>query len=309
MSAGAGRPAFPTVIDSSLLSDFRACPERARLKYLEHWKPKGTSVHLHAGKAYAEGLEAARLAYYVDGVAEADAEAIGLAALLQAYGTYECPPESPKSLERMCGALEFYFEQYPMSQDKASPVRLPGGRQGVEFSFAEPMDVLHPETGQPLIYVGRMDMMCDFLGQTFGEDDKTTSSLGPSWSRQWDLRSQFTAYCWGARQAGYPLAGFIVRGVSILRTKYDTQQVITYRPNWMIDRWYEQTQHDLRRMIQMWEEGRFDMALDGACNEYGGCDFKQVCLAQSPEPWLRGSYHRLVWDPVTRTETELAEEA
>lgn len=296
------RPPFPEVLDSTIIASFRSCPRKMQLAYLEHYKPKVVSVHLHAGAAYAAGLEAAREAFYLHGIPEREAVEIGLGALIKAYGDFECPEDSAKSLNRMMGAFEFYFERYPMGSDKAVPVTLPGGKKGIEFSFAEPIDALHPETGNPLLYVGRMDMICDYAGGWFGEDDKTTSSLGASWPKQWDLRSQFTGYCWGAEKAGFPLQGFLVRGVSILKTKYDTMQALTYRPKWMIERWYEQLLRDVARLKTMWETGLFDYSLDHACTEYSGCEFRQVCLSADPEPWLRGSFQRKIWDPVNRRE-------
>ena len=608
------RPPFPSVIDSSLMSHFRACPRSAYLESFEHWKHKAKSVHLHAGAAYARGLEVARLAYYQDGLTEPDAIARGLGALMEAYGDFECPPDSAKSLERMCGAFEFYFSHYPMGTDSLQPATLPGGRLGIEFSFAEPIDLEHPETGDPLLYCGRFDMIGEYAGQIFGEDDKTASQLGPSWAKQWDLRcfspdtelltaggwkeishlqegehvmqyqdgrlefvrasdlhaadyvgsmismesgrlnqlvtpnhrillelrrggkkiieasellqqdakhkiplsgryqgekmpsalqryiaalqadgtfrrsagttksgqghrehmpnpaaaftftkkrkherlisilkeldtpytegdgsiyvsgftelqevacglldehkcfkpetfdlydevfleeleqwdgwnsqyyttkrvnaefvqtvahtngwrasvqlkinhtqsyvvclskqttcdvgamavtekpysgkvwcvsvpssflltrrggvisvsgnSQFTAYTWGARKAGIDMTGFMVRGVSILKTKYDTQQAITYRPQWQLDRWYEQTVKDVQRMIQMWESGAFDFNLDESCNGYGGCQFRKICLAEPHRAinWLETDFERRRWDPVTRVETKL----
>ncbi len=151
-------------------------------------------------------------------------------------------------------------------------------------------------------------MVCEFSGGVFGEDDKTTSQLGATWSKQWDLRSQFTGYCWGAGQAGIPLAGFLVRGVSILKTKYDTQQAITYRPTWQIERWYEQTIRDIERFKASWEAGYYDYSLDHACTEYGGCIFRQVCLAPQPLIWLESGFERRKWDPVMRTETLLTGE-
>ena len=289
------------------MSHFRACGRKAYLESFEHWKPRTHSVHLHAGAAFARGLEVARLAFYRDGQPERDAIALGMHALVTAYGNFECPADSAKSLERMMGAFEYYFSQYPMSTDSAKPATLPGGVTGVEFNFAQPMDITHPETGDPLIYCGRFDMICDYAGALYGEDDKTTSQLGASWGRQWDLRSQFTAYCWGARQIGIDLQGFIVRGVSILKTKYETQQAITYRPAWMVDRWYEQTLRDLQRMIRSWETGEWDYNLDESCNGYGGCQYRKICL--TPEEtainWLRTDFERRAWDPLTRTETLL----
>jgi len=301
------RPPFPNVLDASLMATFKSCPRKAQLEYLEHWKPGEQSVHLHAGKAYASGIEAGRIAYYVDGKSEQDSVAIALQTLLQEYGDFQCPPESAKSAERTAGALEFYFSHYRLGEDKAIPMTLPGGKRGIEFNFLEPLDIKHPETGDPILYSGRMDMMCNYEGMALGEDDKTTSQLGASWPRQWDLRSQFTGYVWGAGRAGIKLDGFLVRGVSILKTKYDTLQAITYRPAWLVERWYEQLLRDAKRLIESWESGYFDYNLDHACAEYGGCPFTSVCQMRDPAPLLRSRFQRRVWDPVSRTETVLGD--
>lgn len=296
------RPPFPKVIDSSLMSSFRSCPQKFELEYLNHYKPLNHSVHLVAGGAYAAGLEVARKAYYRDNLSQDDAKALGLVALIKAYGDFQCPVDSAKSVERTAGAFEFYFDRYPMSSDAATPVKLGSGGLGVEFSFSEPLEIDNPETGDPILYVGRMDMIANYAGGIYGLDDKTTSSLGASWPKQWDLRSQFTGYTWGAARAGLPLKGFLVRGVSILKTKYDTMEALTYRPEWMIERWYKQLHLDIARMKEMWESGYFDYNLDASCNEYGGCPFKQICLSKDPGPWLANNFEQRVWDPVNRTE-------
>jgi hypothetical protein len=185
---------------------------------------------------------------------------------------------------------------------------LPGGKRGIEFSFLEPIDIKHPVTGDPILYSGRFDMLVDYENLHLGEDDKTASQLGASWPRQWDLRSQFTAYVWGAGRAGIQLDGFLVRGVSILKTKYDTLEAITYRPQWQIDRWYQQTLADVARMQECWASGLWDFNLDHACAEYGGCPFRSVCQMQRPEILLQQQFERRIWNPVLRTET-LVEEA
>lgn len=121
------------------------------------------------------------------------------------------------------------------------------------------------------------------------------------------MRSQFTGYAWAARQSGLPIAGIIVRGISILKTKYDHAQVITYRQPWMIDRWEKQVLRDLTRMEQMWEEGYFDYNLDESCNGYSGCLFRRVCLSNNPEVWLENDYERRVWDPLAHEERPYVE--
>ncbi len=306
MTAALIRPPFPQVIDASLISAFRSCPMKAFMEYFQHYKPRSPSVHLHAGKAFASGLEKAREAFFLHGKSESAAIEIGLRALLTEYGDFQCPEDSAKSATRMAGAFEYYFSQYPMHEDKCVPATMPGGRRGIEFSFSEPVpEITHPQTGDPILYVGRMDMLADYAGGLYGEDDKTTSSLGASWSKQWDLRSQFTGYVWGAGKSSIHLNGFIIRGVSILKTKYDTQQAITYRPDWQVERWYQQLLRDLTRMIFMWETGVWDYNLASACDEYGGCMFRKVCLSKDPGPWLEQDFERRRWDPVTREEYPL----
>lgn len=299
------RPPFPETIDNSALSAFRSCPRKFQLEYLEHWKPKTPNIHLHAGGAFARGLEVAREEFYVKGANPELSVARGVAAMLDFYGMFDAPEESVKGPDRMAGAMVYYFDQWKLQDDNAIPSTFPTGKRGIEFSFLEPLPINHPSTGNPLLYSGRFDMVVDYAGGRFGEDDKTASQLGATWSRQWEMRAQFTGYCWGARESGYPIDGMLVRAVSILKRGYDHAQTVTYRAPWVIERWMEQTLRDLKRMVRMWEEGYFDYNLDESCNAFGGCVFKQVCLSQDPKPWLETGFERRRWDPVTREETKL----
>lgn len=294
---------FPSAIDSTMMSTWRACRQKLYRMYLQHWKPSEESVHLVAGKAFARGVEVARREFYANGRPSAECVAAGVGALIVEYGDFQCPADSAKSLERTAGALEFYFNAYPLGADFATPLDY-GGKLGVEFSFAQPLPVRHPVTGDPILYSGRADMVAHAYGGLYIYDEKTTSSLGASWSRQWDMRSQFTSYCWALRQYGHEAKGVIVRGVSILKTKYDTQQYITYRPPWQVDRWLEQTCWDIEEMKIAWAKGEWRYNLDHSCNEYGGCALQRVCLSQEPEKWLPMYFHKRVWDVLAREEVD-----
>lgn len=309
-------PTFPEVFDSSLLATAKACRYKFWLSACEEWKGVGKNVHFVAGGAYATGLEAARHAYFQEGRTAEEAEAIGLGALIKAYGDFDPPSDSAKTLERTAGALEFYFDQYPLFREVATPIELAGGKKAIEINFAEPLPILHPETNQPLIMCGRMDQVVNFAGGVYIEDDKTTGSLGASWANQWHLRSQFTGYCWAMHRAFNIIPkGVLIRGVAILKTKYDTQQVITYREPYMVENWYRSTLHLIQELITDWHAHKGQLGvvgndfyikdLDQACVEWGGCGYQQVCRAPDPEPWLRQYYERRHWDPITRTETPL----
>jgi hypothetical protein len=298
---------FPHTVDSTILSTFRSCPQKFFRTYVEHWKPKAKSVHLVAGGAFASGIEAARNAYYSRQVVAEDAVAIGLGALIDHYGDFEAPSDSPKSLDRVMGALEFYFDRYPLGGDGANPITFANGKRGVEFSFAEPTEFKHPVSGDPILYTGRSDMVAERSNGVYVYDEKTTSSLGVSWTRQWEMRSQFTGYMWSLRQQGIKTHGAVVRGVSILKTKYDTLEVLTHRSEYEIDRWYTQLLADLKRMQECWESGYWDWSLDGACTDYGGCSLTQVCKSPQPEIWLPMNFEKRVWDPLERKEMTVEE--
>jgi hypothetical protein len=302
------RPPFPEVIDSSMLKAAKGCMRKAELEYFHHWKPKYPSVHLHAGGAFAHGLEHARRAFYEQGKSHEEAVGIGIEALLHFYGDFQCPDHIAKTPIRMVGALEFYFANYPMDSDMIQPFEFAPGKKAIEFSFATPLPVLHPRTGMPLLYSGRSDMIGRMAGGLFIEDDKTASQLGAAWQSQWDMRSQFTGYCWSAVQASLPVDGVLIRGISILKTKYETQQVITYRRKWEMDRWLNETVKLLERMKAQWELGQFDYNLDEECNAYGGCLFRRVCMSQDPQPWLEGYYSQRRWNPLTHKEEPVTEQ-
>ena len=297
---------FPSLWDSSMLATLRSCKHKFMLEYLRNWKPKLESHHLHAGGAFAKGLEVARRSFYDGGKNAEESLQAGVGALLGAYGSFEPPSDSPKTAARMAGALDFYFATWPLGSDPALPSVI-NGKRAIEFSFAEPLPILHPTTGEPLIYCGRADQIVDFAGGRYVEDDKTASQLGATWSRQWDLRSQFTGYTWAARCAGIRVDGVLVRGVSILKTKYDRAEAVTYRPAWQVDRWLHQTCRDIQAAIACWKEGYWDWALDHACTEYGGCAFRQICAVQDPEPFLRMNFEQRYWNPLTREDTLLEE--
>ena len=296
--------AFPEVFDSSMLATFKSCPQLFKKIYIDGWKSKDPNVHLRAGGAFAAGIEAARTAFYVEGSSPEDSVAQGLLKLLEHYGDFECPPDSAKSAERTAGALEFYFDHYPLDQT-SPPISLPSGKRGIEFSFVHPLSIKHPTTGNPLLYCGRMDALLSYAGGTFICDEKTATSLGATWSRQWDLRSQFTGYAWGCREAGIKVDGVIVRGVSILKTKYDTQEAISYRPSWHLERWYEETMDWIQDIILCWLNQKWRHNLDHACADFGGCAFRQACASQDEQPWLETYFERRHWNPVTREETRL----
>lgn len=284
-----------------MLSSMR-CPRKFFLGNIERWRKGGDeeSIHLVAGKAYAKGLEVMRLAYANSTDPEECLER-GVAALIEEYGDAECPEGELKTLDRMVGALEFYFSKYPLDDDPAR-IAVISGVPAVEWRFALPLPFINPDTGEPLLYAGRTDMICDFAGGRYAEDDKTTKQLGARWGDQWELRSQFMGYAWAGRELGLGLQGTLVRGVSILKTKYETAQAIVNSPDWKIDEWIEHRDFLISNALKFYAEGYWEPALDDTCNEYGGCQFRSVCGIPPDRRinWLNTNFTENTWNPLDR---------
>lgn len=287
---------FPMAVDSTMISAYSACPRLMELSHIDHWKPAGTtSIHLTAGGAFARGLEISRRSY-ATGTPADESQELGAAALALAFGEDERLDEV-KSLPRMLSTFDYYFTQYPLETDPAQILILEQ-TPAVEFSFAIPLPILHPDTGAPILFCGRCDALVKFAGGVYALDDKTTSSLGPSWSQQWDLRGQFTAYAWALRELGISARGTMIRGISILKTKNETQQAVVSQPDWKIDRWYEQTLAKIRSMVDDYQRGVFRYDLSESCNHYGGCTFRRVCLTPNPDEWLSTYFQYNEWSPL-----------
>lgn len=302
---------LPVYIDSSMRSTYLACGRQFLYQYILDRSPDVRSIHLHAGGAFAKGCEVIRFARYKEGLSWPDSIEKGQIALFNEWSRAKDVDSSGtgKSLDNMIMLLEEYFEHYDMQNhcDILPYIEPSTGNPAVEYSFALPIpEVLHPETGDPFLYVGRYDMVGERRQRAstqkmlYVTDEKTCQAIGPNWAKQWALRGQFTGYCWAAKQFGYPVVGACVRGIKITKTgNFGFAEHITTRPDWQIAIWYEQLVRDLKRLVRDFEEGYFDFNLDHSCASYSGCPFQVVCDSREPEKWLEASFTERTWNPVT----------
>jgi hypothetical protein len=301
------------VLDNTMRSAFVACPTKMYWAHHRHLAPPFDSVHLHAGAAFAKGVEVFRRVYWdpEQGGGFDKALLAGFYALIKAY-RYDPDREltefwlnSNKTFDRVAAGYVDYWHEYRPEVDYLSP-HMMDGKPAVEFNAVLPLEEKHPMTGEPLLYSIRFDMLGEKNDTLFVVDEKTCSQLGPTWSKQWDLRAQFTGYIWGAKQYNLPVNAAIVRGCCLLKTGIKHGQVITYRPDWEIERWYEQLHRDIRRMKQCWQDQHWDLNLSDSCAAFGGCSFVKLCTSNNPEAWIERNYRIQEWDPTLSDEQRLA---
>lgn len=308
---------FPKVLDNTMVSTYRSCPTKFWWRHQRMLQRGETSIHLISGGAFAKGLEVTRKAYFDDNTPFDIALAKGAAALFKEYGFVEPHPKyAAKAVSNMIGALAYYFETWPINSIMLPYLPTANARHAIEWNFSTPIpNVSHPDTGAPLLYCGRFDMVGKHQsGMLLGEDDKTTSQLGDSWFNRWKLSSQILGYCWGARQHDINLAGFCVRGVSLLKNNYGHAEGLVLVNEWQLDRFVENLQATAERMIASYVADKafpqgnrircipilpaYELDMGGTCSAYGGCDYLPLCESPEPESWIDANYVEREWNPL-----------
>lgn len=292
-------PPFPAALDNTMVSTWRSCPKKFWWGYLQGWAPTDESVHLVAGGAFAKGLEVTRKAYFDQGLPFEEAIALGGAALVAAYGPFD-PHGTPKTCLNLLGALGSYFEEWPIGS-LVTPYRVPGSpTHDIECRIAVPIPgTRHPSSGDPIIYGGRFDMRGHYQTMLVGLDDKTTGQLGPSWIDRWRFNSQILGYSWGSRELGVPLAGFMIRGTSILAKGFGHSEPLQMTAKWKLDLFQEELTKTVNRMVEDYEAQRWDFNMGNSCNAYGGCPYLTLCDSPNPMDWVSTNYVRRTWDPLS----------
>lgn len=292
---------LPIYLDSTMLDAFKSCPRKFYYEFCMGLRLRDKSVDLHAGGAFASGLQAFYNAYY-GGMLFDNALLEGLRAYLKAWGPdYVAPEKSPKNQVAMWAAIESYLETYPPQTDEMQPYFI-NGSPGIETTFSVPLlpedgFPLHPVSGEPFLYSGRLDFI-GLRGDKFAiRDEKTTRSFAENWHEMWDLRAQFLGYCWALKQFDYPVREVTVRGIAILKSEIRHQEARVFYPQHMLDRWYFQLKRDVNRLANCWKDGYFDYNFGSSCTMYKGCIFKDLCKVKNDEGYF-DNYIVKRWNPL-----------
>ena len=314
---------FPSKIDSSILSTFDSCKQRGLREYILGLTHSAISPDLHCGGAFAKGLEVSRHALWVRGDSLSDATLRGAWAISDYWGDVDPEPEKHgkphiKSLVNTVAALYSYFEEYDPNTDGIEPYYYGDGKPAIEFTFAIPMEVNHPVSGEPIIFCGRCDLLGHFNDFFCVVDEKTTTSLGTQWVYKWAMRGQFIGYCYAAQHYGLPISSALIRGIAFQVKEFKHMQVIEQYPQWQIDRWWQEANAKVQHLVDIWNFNcevygdtidsptftqfcnSWQHSYGDACDSYGGCPYrKDICTCENPEDWL-SEFDIRRWDPLKK---------
>lgn len=202
----------------------------------------------------------------------------------------------------------------------------------VELAFALPLFTTHiigydkkSILEVPVYFTGRIDLPISWDGQLLIMDHKTDSMFfGPtSFLNEQKASNQYRGYCWAFEQlTGKTVSGYCVNGIrtkALPKTKpkyctidqwWDESFVrdITYLslyPGWQ-DKWRNEAITLIEMMFWLYSKG--DLSMFGkftrACSKYGGCQYRDVCLAPTEEKGseiLQSSIYKINdWSPLEK---------
>lgn len=293
----------PRVVDNTILSHFRTCHHKALWEFAYNLAPIEPNINLHAGSAFAAGLEALYRSTYTRNEPQDLALTRANLAFNNSWGIFSPSKPTTKSRLHMWEALLSYLERYDPPNDYIEPSPL--FKDPFEYTFAIPMTKetigfdcpKHPLYDEPFIYAGRFDMIGQQYGQLRIRDDKTTTQLGPSWEKQWTLSSQFMGYCCSMQILGYSVDTAEIRGIGILKDSISHVAVTKTYTSAQLSRWRWQVARDLANFVRCYQTGEWEYNFSSACTTYGGCDFLELCRANNGEDYF-DSYAKRTWNPL-----------
>lgn len=293
------------ILDNSILRTFGRCPRLAFYRYVLNRAPRDRNYSTSFGAAYHKYREYLERIYQSVVSKEGDnwkksAHKIHALALNVALKDWVDPPaEHHKSfldrgrLQQTCeAAFEVWYQeklrgiiQVLSVPEVAFDLTLPSGHR----------------------YGGRIDQIILWNNKLWVRDFKTTTWLPRKGSNVkaalrdlYEPDHSFTGYVWAAQA----LSGRPVEGV-FLEIVYNTQnhgpeiiQTLSTRTEFHINQFLEWAEFECSNWQKAMSEGKFVMRTS-ACNDYGGCYFRDACRLSSwnqIEQWLSENTVEENWD-------------
>lgn len=286
--------------DSTSISLLQECAYKYFLSMILQFHPKGTSIHLAWGGAYASVQEHYRKAL-VSGVSYEEAVFSGVRECLSfddrpyADDAKNFPYKNRHTLAR---TFQWYTEQY--RHDPFETYQLSDGSAAAELSFRIETGLTAPG-GDPFLLCGHLDLFGSFQGDYYFKDDKTTkSALTDLYFSSFNPNTQMTNY-FVATKALFdkPAQGGIVDAAQVLVNGTRFSRRFITRTEGQIEEWHHNLAYYLQQAIRHAETGHWPQNTN-ACGNFGGCPFRPIC-ARDPSvrlDFLKLDYEHWEWNPL-----------
>lgn len=320
-------------IDNSFLEAFQTCPRYAQHSRLNKRVLAAEKLSLNFGKTMHAALEWRYKTIKSEVPDDITNEMMGLF-FDEMYKDVPVLEDDHRDLNLALEIVRHYNEKY-----RREPFNIlvdKDDKPMVEMAFVLPLYKAYPQLSSsqqlsevPVYYCGRIDLPVEWDKQLIVMDHKTDSMFwgADSFLAEQRPSNQYRGYCWAFEQlTGKVVDGFCVNGIRTKappKTKPRNMTIdqwweesfvrdITYLalyPNWQ-DKWKNDTIELVEQFFWQYSRGRLPMfgKFTRACSRYGGCPFKDVCLAPTEEKGIEtllddNIYKDNDWSPLEKVKT------
>lgn len=307
-------------IDNSTLEVFTTCPRQAQYYVCQKKEKAGDRAALKFGGIVHKILEARYLG--PGGFITPDTTQCMVACAEREFGSYTPPLEDFRNYGTALNLIEAYNTFYP--SEPFTVLKSPEGKPFIEVPFACPLGevevnslltIRHPDGSIKqenvgtvrIMWQGRIDMIVEYEGRTYIFDHKTTSMLGPTYFREFEMSSQFRGYTWAAQHLlNTPIAGAIINAIGVRRpTKSGKslefeRKTVTASPE-VLAEWQLDTLHIITDFIEMVRRQHMPQHTRWCVGKYGLCQFFDVCTLPPDQRQMllsTGEYKTVTWNPL-----------
>ena len=261
--------------DTSSLSSFLSCPRMYNWTNLQGYKSKTYGMATGFGSAVHEGLEVLDIQKF-KGATKDEAVVAAIKHVLLEFGeSLNLSEDKARGLTAALRAVTWRAEEF--WEDLFEIATMPDGEPCLEQRFEVPFG-----NGE-YRFSGRIDKVVQLEGKLYLCDVKTTkTTLNSNYFGNFMPNNQVFSYLWAAREVlGLDVAGFIIDAVQtgVHFTRFDRS--VYNVPTDLIMEWYKDAMHTLDTSTNYFNKQYYPADFT-ACNNYGGCRFKEVCSA-SPD--------------------------
>lgn len=282
----------PVIVDSTAMMHFKTCPLKYFYRIVLGFEPKTAAPYFAFGSAYHKFREVLERVVAAGGTEqEAFISALTEA---EAYAVKHLEVQAPGSqwdfltLARLKQSCAEAFKWW-INERRSGAIKV--------ISFEQPFTLQLPDGTW---IAGRADQIVNWKGKVWGRDFKTTSKLGPYYSRNHEPNDQFTRYTWAeGKLSGTQVEGQIIEALYNSKKEGPALHVYTTtRTPGQLDRWVREHEYWTNQIAECRELDLYPMN-EKHCSF---CEFHNVCKAPSISgqmSTLKNFYRIKPWDCTT----------
>lgn len=296
------------VVDHSMTSTHSRCPQKFHYSYALGRRSGNKSWPIQYGVAYHTFREILEQAFkrVQDGTSKIEDPDfqnfiydLAWSRAIAADNGWEDPPTGDAkeylTISRLASGCEMAFKRW-LDEKRLGHIKV--------LHTEQTFDLQLPFDDVPLRYGGRIDQVIEWNGKLWIRDFKTTTMMGRTYAFQFDPDHQISGYVWAVRElSGRDVEGALIETVYNTKTKGpEFHDFLVTRSRNAIEEWQQDMRTELIDMKRNMDASRFPKRTV-ACDDYGGCQWREVCLKDSwytRERLLEASTVHEPWDFMRR---------